>query len=140
MTGRATPIPQLLLMTLLVLSSGPAYGAWVSLGGDEKVGLTIYVDPATMSRNGDQVTMWILYDFNTVQTKEAGDSFLSAKVQREYDCAKERTRLLAITNYADKMGNGQEVSNRNFDQPEWAPVGPLEAGTIAKDLWTLACR
>ncbi|TKS60582.1 MAG: hypothetical protein EWM72_01317 [Nitrospira sp.] len=130
---------RLLLITLLTLSSGPAYAGWVSLGGDEKLGLTIYVNPETMSRNGDQMTMWIMYDFETLQTKEAGNSFLSAKVQREYDCTKERTRLLAITKYSDKMGNGKVVFTSNFDEQEWAPVAPLTPGTIAQDLWTLAC-
>lgn len=129
----------LLLITLLVLSSGPAFAEWVAVGGDEQLGLTIYINPDTMSRNGNQVTMWILYDFKTLQTKEAGYSFLSAKVQREYDCAKERTRLLAITNYSDKMGSGKVVFNSNFDEQKWVPVAPLEPGTIAEDLWKLAC-
>jgi hypothetical protein len=129
-----------LVITFFVLSSGPAYGGWISLGGDENVGLTVYFDPATMTRKGDRTTMWILYDFMTPQTKEGGVSFRSATMQREYDCAKERTRLMEITNYADQMGNGQVVAQSKFDQPEWAPVGPLEYGTIAQDLWTLGCK
>jgi len=133
-------IAQVLLISLLVLYGRPAYSGWVSLGGNESAGLTIYVDPSTMSRKGDQVTISILYDFKTPQSKEGDISFLSATMLREYDCAKEHTRLLTVTNYSGEMGNGQIVSNKNFDQPEWAPVGPLESGTIANDLWTLACR
>lgn len=128
-----------LLVACLVLSSVPAYGSWVSLGGDKKVGLTIYFDPKTMSRNGDQTTMSILYDFKTPQQMEGGLSFRSSTIQREYDCAKERTRLLEVIKYADQMGTGKVVSQRQADQPEWEPVGPRESGTIASDLWALGC-
>ena len=130
---------QLLLITLLVLSSGPAHAEWLLLGGDNQAGMALYLDPGTIRRNGDQVTMWILYDFKTVQTKEVGDSFLSATIQREYDCRSERTRLLAITNYSDQMGSGKMVSTSTFDEPKWVPVAPLEPGTIAQDLWVVAC-
>ena len=39
---------------------------------------------------------------------------------------KERTRLMAITNYSDNLGNGQVVATSSFDQDEWTPVGLLE--------------
>lgn len=130
---------RLLLIVLLVLSSGPAYAEWLLLGGDDQAGMALYVEPGTISRNGDQVTMWILYDFKTVQTKEGGKSVLSAKLQREYDCKKERTRLLALTNYSDNMGSGEVVSNSTFDEQKWVPVTPLEPGTIAESLWGVAC-
>jgi len=129
-----------LLLTLFVLSSGPAYGGWVSLGADENEGLTIYIDPATMSRQDDQVTMQILYDFKRPQAKEGSSSFRSATMKREYNCTKEETRILAIANYANNMGDGEVVFQRSFEKAEWTPVGPLEPGTIAKDLWTLGCR
>lgn len=128
-----------LLITLLVLSSGPVYAEWVPRGEDKQAGLTIYLDVDTMRINGNQVMMWILHDFKTVQTNGAGNSFLSAKVHREYDCAKEQTRVLAITKYEDKMGNGKVVSSRTFDEPEWVSAAPREPGTIAQDLWIVAC-
>jgi hypothetical protein len=128
------------LTAIGVLSSGLAYAGWVSLGGDEKLGLNIYIDPATISRQGDLATIGILYDFKTAQTKEGNVSFHSATMQRQYDCAKERTRVLEVTKYSDQMGGGQLLSHSSLDEQEWAPVGPLESGTIAKDLWTLACK
>jgi hypothetical protein len=140
MTNRGLNIIRAILITVLVLNGGLVYGGWVSLGEDEDLGLAIYVDPSTMSHKEDVVTMWILYDFKSPQSKEGGTAFRSAKMQRQYDCAKERTRLMVIMNYADNMGEGQEVAHSSFDQQEWTPVGSLEAGTVAKDLWTLACR
>lgn len=128
------------MMVLLVLiGGGPAYAGWVSLGGDEKVGMTIYIDASAVARNGDQRTVWVLYDFKTEQSKEGGVSFLSAKMQREYDCGKALTRLVTILHYSGAMETGKMVLESSPSNKDWAPVGQLESGTIAKDLWTLAC-
>jgi hypothetical protein len=128
-----------LALLLILLQSGFVYAGWVSLGGDNKLGLTIYIDPATTEGNNDQRTIWILYDFKTAQNKEGGVSFLSAKMQREYDCGKSRTRLLTILHYAGAMESGKMVLESKPSNREWTPVGQPEPGTIAKDLWTLAC-
>lgn len=126
-------------LLLMLLQSGLAYGGWVSLGGDPKAGMTIYVDASTISRNGDQRAVWVLYDFKTEQSKEGGVSFRSAKMQREYDCGKRLTRLLTILHYSGAMESGKMVLESKPSNQEWASVGQLESGTIAKDLWTLAC-
>jgi hypothetical protein len=67
-----------LLSTFLVLNSGPTYAEWVSVAVVDQAGVTIYVDPATIHRKGDRVTMWELIDYATIQTV-TGTSFLSAK-------------------------------------------------------------
>jgi len=97
--------------------------------------MALYVDPGTISRNGDQVTMWILYDFKTGQTKEAGDSFLSVKLRREYDCTKEHTWLLAVTNYLGPMGTGRR-NEGYLDKDHWLAVTP---DSMDHDLWEVAC-
>ena len=130
-------VTMVLLLTLL--QSGLAYGSWVSLGGDNKAGLTIYIDPAATERNGDQRIIWILYDFKTAQSKESGLVFQSAKMQREYDCGKARTRLLTVLHYAGAMEGGNMVLESKPSNQDWTPVGQPEPGTVAKDLWTLAC-
>lgn len=129
----------MMILLLLFLGAGPASAGWVSLGGDEKLGLTIYIDPSTIEGNGDERSLWVLYDFKTIQTKEGGISFRSAKMQREYDCGKSRTRLLTIVHYAGAMESGEMVLTSTPPNQEWESVGELESGTIAKDLWTLAC-
>jgi hypothetical protein len=128
-----------MIVLLVLIGGGPAYAGWVSLGGDDKVGMTIYIDPSTITRNGEQRTVWVLYDFKTTQSKEGGVSFLSAKLQREYDCEKARTRLVTVLHYDGAMESGKMVLESRPPDQEWAPVGQLESGTIAKDLWTLAC-
>ena len=123
-----------LLLTLLVLNSGPAYAEWVKVGGNDQIGMTTYVDPATIRRKGDLVKMWQLNDFKTVQTVE-DHSFLSTKKQREFNCGGERTRILAATQFSGNMGNGQVVWNNSTEQ-KWEPVVPE---SIGQTLWEFAC-
>ena len=126
-------------MGLLLIASGTSHAGWVSLGGDAKAGMAIYIDASAITKNGDQRSLWVLYDFQHAQTKEGGFSFQSAKMQREYDCKKSLTRLVTILHYAGSMETGKMVLESKPANQDWAPVGQLESGTIAKDLWTLAC-
>jgi hypothetical protein len=123
-----------LLITLLLLSSGPAYAEWVALG-DSDSETTVYVDPDTIRRKGDLVKMWELYDFKIIRTV-AGDSYFSSKAQIENDCAEERRRTLAFTWFSENMGSGKVVFSESYEG-RWAPVVP---DTIGLMLWTFACR
>ena len=64
------------LITLLVLSSLPAYAEWMAVEKDYLLpGLqTVYVDPDTIRRKVDLVKMRELYDFKIIRTV-AGDSY-----------------------------------------------------------------
>ena len=123
-----------LLITLLVLSSVPAYAEWELVSGDDEAGLTVYVDRDTIRRKGNLVKMWQLYDYKTVQTV-AGDSLLSVQRQNEYDCMEERTRMLAYTWFSSNMGKGRVVY-RAADEQQWEPVVPR---SIDRTLWKVAC-
>ena len=123
-----------LLITLLVLSSGPACAEWVLVSVVDQAGVTIYVDPGTIHRMGDHVEVLELIDYKTMQTV-TGTSFLSARLQREYDCAGDRHRTLALTKLSGNMGTGKVILITS-DEQKWEPVDP---GSIAKRLWKHAC-
>jgi hypothetical protein len=123
-----------LLITLLVLSSGPVYAEWVLVSGDDEAGRTVYVDPDTIRSKGNLVKMLSLIDYKTIQII-AGDSLLSIQRQNEYDCAEERTRMLAFTWFSGNMGSGQVVHS-DSDEDKWKPVAP---DTVAEALWKIAC-
>lgn len=122
------------LFMLLMLSSQSVYAEWILVSGDDEAGLKVYVDPATLRRNGNLAKMWQLYDYKTVQTV-AGDSLLSMKRFNEYDCTEERTRMLGYTWFSGNMGNGNVVYSTTEHQP-WEPVVPR---TINRTLWKVAC-
>jgi hypothetical protein len=124
---------RLLLMTLLLVSSGPAYAEWMSLGASDS-GTTVYADPATIRREGDLVKMSVLFDFKSIQTK-ADVSYLSAKAQMEYDCAEQRFEGLAVTYFSGNMGNGT-LLDRTSGKGKRLRISP---GSLDHALWKLAC-
>jgi len=124
---------RLLLIALLVLSSGPAYAEWMSLGASDS-GTTVYADTATIRREGDLVKMSVLFDFKTMQTK-ADVSYLSAKAQMEYDCAEQRFEGLAVMYFSGNMGTGK-LLDRSSGKGKRLRVSP---GSLDHALWKLAC-
>ena len=134
MTDRGIHLTRLLLITLLVLSGGPAYGEWVAIGSTDD-GMTAYADPDTIRRKEETVKMWILFDFKTTQTV-AGHLMLSIKGQEEYDCDGKRRRVLTFSEFSGNMGGGQEV-NSTSGEGTWVPVVPEG---VVQTLWSFACR
>jgi hypothetical protein len=123
----------LILITLLVLRSGPASAEWVVLG-DNKAGMTEYVNPDTIRRNGNLVKMWYLTNYGNIRGRD-GNSYLSNKIQAEYDCTEERFRILAVTQFSGNMGSGESV-NTESGEGTWEPVAPE---SFAESLWKYAC-
>lgn len=124
---------RLLLITLLVLSSSPAYAEWV-VSSSSKMRGTAYADPDTIQRNGNLVKMWRLFDLKTADTQR-GIPFLSSKGLDEYDCTEERSRIIASFNYSGQMGSGEIVSS-DTGSGNWALVMP---GSVDQGLWKVAC-
>jgi hypothetical protein len=125
---------RLLLIILLFLNSGPAHAEWVKVNGSNEAGKTIYVDPATIRRDSNLVKMWQFYDYKTVQTV-GGNRFLTAKEQWEFDCAEERSRVVARKEFSGNMGSGTMVST-NSEVGKWVPVTP---GNMGQAVWEVAC-
>jgi hypothetical protein len=132
-TDRWIHMTRTLLIALLMLSSGPAYAEWMSLGSNES-GTTVYADPVTMRREGDLVKMLVLFDFKRKQTK-VDISYLSAKAEMEYDCAEQRFEGHVVLYYSGNMGNGQ-LLDRSSGKGRWLRASP---GSLDHDLWKLAC-
>ena len=125
---------RLFLITLLLLSSGPAYAEWVKVSERDEEGKTVYVDPATIRRNSNLVKMWQFYDYKTVQTV-GGNRFLTAKEQWEFDCAEERSRVVARKEFSGNMGSGTMVST-DSQVGNWMSIVP---GSIGHAVWEVAC-
>jgi hypothetical protein len=122
------------LITFLVLSSGPAYSEWVSIGANNQRGRTVYTEPDTIRLEGDVVTMWSLNDYKTIQ-RMGRTSYLSYKVQTEYDCAEERIRKLASMFFSGNMGSGDVVYSIS-KKGKWQQVEP---GSLGQSEWDVAC-
>jgi len=128
---------RLLLITLLVLSSGPAYAEWVAVEKNYLVpGLqTVYVDPDTIRREGNLVTMAILIDWKWMQGNRSPSRFYSTKIKKQFDCAEKRLRLLAFRDFYGHMGTGTPVAAYE-SEGHWVPVEPE---SLNQALWEVAC-
>jgi hypothetical protein len=121
-------------LTLLILSSAPAYAEWVEVAKGDNV--TSYMDPDTIRSKGTMVKMWGLDDQKTTRTSREGKSFLSLKMQQEYDCAEEQWRSLAEYGYSGQMGTGEIVFSHTKPN-DWAPAIP---GSVGQANWKFACK
>jgi hypothetical protein len=120
------------LITLLLLNSLPAYAEWVAVEKDYLVPgrQTVYIDPDSIRREENLVTIWQLIDFKWMQGN-AGmgplgfgpHRFLSTKTHKQFDCAEKRVRLLAFTEFSRHMGAGIRA-NGYVDKDHWLPVEP----------------
>jgi hypothetical protein len=125
---------RLILIMLLVFSSGPVYAEWVEVSANKKAGMIAYTDPDTIRRKGDLVKMWSLFDLHTTHTA-GGNSYSSIKALQKYDCAEDRSRALAYTKFSGNMGHGRVVYG-NSHEGTWAPIAPVSVG---QELWKVAC-
>jgi len=122
---------RLLLITLFLLSSAPAYAEWVKIITTKDA--TRYVDPTTIHRKGDFVKVWQLADFKTIQTYK-DSSFWSFKIQTEHDCAEDRTKILAMTWFSGNMGTGKMIFTFSEEDGKWEPIDPQSAGQLVEKL------
>jgi len=123
------------LITLLVLSNGPAYAEWTRFAIDGK-GNTIYIDPESILRNGNLVKLWVLMDAKTPNETIDGVSFLSSRTLHQYDCRNERFRFLLFILFSGNMGSGHVVHSYNYVL-DWESVPPKGA---ARRLLNSVCK
>jgi len=125
------------LIALLVLSTAPAYAEWAEVDKDYfSPGLwTIYIDPDSVQRDGNLVTVWQLVDFKTMQGGRSPTRFFSTKTHKQFDCAEKRFRLLAFMEFTDGMGTGMP-DHGYVDKDNWLPV---EAESVSQALWEAVC-
>lgn len=129
-----TPALGIYLSLLTLVSVGQAHAEWVDIGGKVEQGLTVYLDPDTVHRGGDVVTLWALFDYKAIQSI-VGGPWLSSKAHRQFDCAENRVRLLGYMTFTGNMGSGDPVFS-NSQESKWEPVEPE---SMDRKLLEVAC-
>jgi len=125
------------LTTLLLLSSGSAYGEWVVVEkpNRESVTQTVYVDLDTIPRKGKLVSIWYLIDYHHSHQLELLMGVSSSKTRKQFDCANKLLRWLACIEFSGHMGAGL-ATNKDVDKDNWYPVEPV---SLDHALWKVAC-
>ena len=126
---------RLLMGLMLLVTAGAASAEWTRVSDMDE--FIQYVDKATIRRNGNLVKMWDLTDYKIVRNSDfaIGNSYLSGKMQREYDCKEEKERLLALTWFSGQMGGGKVVYSET-NVTRWIPIQPE---SIGETVWKIAC-
>jgi hypothetical protein len=123
---------------LLAFGEHQAFAEWVTVEKPYPVRelQTLYIDPATIHREGNLVDVWQLTDYRWMQGgPKATPRFLSTTIHKQFECTGKRLRLLAYTEFSHRMAAG-DASNGSVDKDRWLPV---EADSINEALWTILC-
>ena len=108
---------------------------WVAVG--EYVDSTVYADPNSIRKKGDMVKIWDLQDYKRVIVSDRLQ-VLSLREQLEFDCKKERVRMLFRSVFHHPMADGNELkSEGDGTGGAWSPVSPT---SIEGGLLKFACR
>ena len=100
---------RIFFIALQVLSGGPAYAELFAVA--QSANATIYIDSETISRNGELVELWFLFDYKRPRRLDNDVYYLSMKRHYQYDCASEYSRLLATTFFLSNMGKGHVLDH-----------------------------
>ena len=127
---------ELALTVALAVLSHHAAADWARVAGNNTV--VCYADRASIERRGEMAKMKNLLNFTLPQTERSVDNkpYLSQREEREYDCRRERYRLLHFSLRADPMFSGALVRS-GPDDGEWKKVAP---GSLGAALWRAACN
>jgi len=119
------------LLGLVMLIASPAWAEWVEVTRSVN-GNVIYIDPATIRKEGNRRKVWGITDLSKVGT--SGE--MSRKYRKEYDCKDERSRILTIAIYSQAMGDGDVKGNDNIAS-EWQEIAPE---TVDESVLKRVCR
>lgn len=117
-----------LLFALLALSlSAPTAAGWVKVGEND-LG-AFFIDPGTIRRQGNFRKVWALTDMKKLVVEGAR----SYRVQWEYDCMEERSRVLYLSAYSRKLATGKMLFSTAGPQT-WEPTPPDTPDAIIREI------
>lgn len=117
------------LLALLMSVACSARADWLRVSHTERA--TRYIEPATLSMDGQFRRVWTLVDYWGMERHVIS----SAKVYVEFDCARARMRTLKEIYFARALADGRPIGFT--DGPNsWQPITP---GTAEDDLYRAVC-
>jgi hypothetical protein len=103
-----------------------ADGSWATFSTDHQ-----------LKRSGHVVTAWLRREFPEPQRSAAGEVYLSDVEKVQYDCGKERARVLLVIYYAgNNLAGSQQSEQADPKQAEWDPIVP---GTQSEYIFHWIC-
>ena len=103
-----------------------ADGSWATFSTDHQ-----------LKRSGRVLTAWLRQEFPEPQRTAAGDVYMSDVQKVQYDCGKERARVLLVIYYSDNnLAGTQQSEEADPKQVQWDPIVP---GTQSESAFQWTC-
>jgi hypothetical protein len=128
-----------ILVLFFALTSSPLHAGWVAIDQQYQLpGLqTVYIDPDTLRKEGNLVTVSALIDWTWMQGNRSPTRFYSTKLTKQIDCAGKKVRTLAATDFYGHMGTGEVIGGGGHaSEGQWMAIEP---GTINQGFWEVVC-
>ena len=106
---------------------------WELLQSDDN--RAYYADPASISQNGNIVTIWVLIDYQD-NHQIALNSYASSKLQWQIDCQARHIGELYHILHSGHMGTGSIVKS-GYSSQRFEPIAPH---TVGEELWKALCQ
>lgn len=96
--------------------------------------IVVEYDSQSMSKSGDEVTVWLRYTYTKDPAISNGAAIHHAMQREYYNCSTRLTATYTIVNY---NSNGDVISQGTDPSPSYDPVIP---GSIAEGALTALCK
>ena len=96
-----------LIYICFALLASTAWAEWLKVAEHPGLGITYYIDPATVQKDGNFRQVLQLQDLK--QRHKTG--YLSGSTRLEFDCKDKRVKGLFFSVYADQMGKGKTLDS-----------------------------
>lgn len=123
----------LIQLVALLLNSNSAIADWSQISSDQAT--SVYIDPASIIRDGRLSKMWSLTDHKESALSNDGYRFQSSKELYEFDCREHEARILTYILHPDPMGKGKPLYASEIAS-KWSTIAP---DTIADRAFQWAC-
>ena len=114
------------LVVSLLVAAAPAWAEWVKVARTDAA--VHYVDPATLTKDGNLRTVWALQDM----VDPGDDGVMSIRALQEYDCADGRSRYLSLTSHSLPMAQGAVLAEHALRDRWTASPRGAKASVIGK--------
>jgi len=114
-----------------------AIGGWEFRGVATDGSWASYSTDHQMKRSGHTVTLWLRQEYPEAQRDSAGDPYLSNVEKVEFDCGKDRQRLLMVVYYSENNISGSQQEEEN--DPKNAPWQAVIPGTQSESVFQWVC-
>ena len=113
-----------------ISGSAKAKWDWVKVASSITNETTIYASLSTISKKGNLVEMWVLFDHNIPNAGKKSMERLD-----EYDCENKASRTIYEAGYSENMGKGKAI----YVNPDPDKLETVPPGSTNEALWKIAC-